>query len=75
MAVSGVPDTNSVVLFAILLSSLWQNISSKCFEHPHLIYKILMFEPIGFIAAYEIKYFTYKLAPKSILTTPLSPRP
>jgi hypothetical protein len=29
-----------------------------------------MFEPIGFIAVYEITLFTYKLAPTSILTTP-----
>ena len=75
MAVSGVPDTNSVVLFAVLLSSLWQNTSSKKL-HIHMQYiKILMYEPIGFIAAYEITYFTYKLAPTSSLTTPLSPRP
>ena len=34
-----------------------------------------MFEPIGFIVAYEITYFTYKFAPTSFLTTPSSPRP
>jgi hypothetical protein len=39
MAVSGVPDTNSAVLFAVLLSSLWQNISSNKFPYQHLIYK------------------------------------